>query len=198
MGRVQEPATSAEAVAADTLSSDSEPPAQAQLQTASPSTSSASPPVSPSAMPDVPTSPKEAQEAQEPRLTAQELVPLVQAWRSLLASLVVHNAGAAGVNAPPSSTISTGSVASTAPASATVPRPTLSVPSLSSAVAQQHVPARATATTALAMPGSEQALQAQQAAMLYFMQCVASQASQAGNVPSSTADQTVTGVQARG
>ena len=194
--RVQEPATSAEAVAADTLSSDSEPPAQAQLQTASPSTSSASPPVSPSAMPDVPTSPKEAQ---EPRLTAQELAPLVQAWRSLLASLVVHNAGAAGVNTPPSSTISTGSVAGTAPASATVPRPTLSVPSsLSSAVAQQHVPARATATTALAMPGSEQAQQAQQAAMLYFMQCVASQASQAGGVPSGAADQTVTGVQARG
>merc|ERR1712146_744454 len=153
MGRVQEPATSAEAVAADTLSSDSEPPAQAQLQTASPSTSSASPPVSPSAMPDVPTSPKEAQ---EPRLTAQELAPLVQAWRSLLASLVVHNAGAAGVNTPPTSTISTGNAAGTAAASAPVPRPTLSAPSsLSSAVAQQHVPARPTATTALAMPGSE-------------------------------------------
>jgi len=196
--RVQAPATSVE-TAESTLSSDSEPQAQAQLQAVSPSTSSTSPPVSPvspSAMPSVPTSPKEAQ---EPRLTAQELAPLVQAWRSLLASLVVHNAGAAGVNTPPTSTISTGNAAGTAAASAPVPRPTLSAPSsLSSAVAQQHVPARPTATTALAMPGSEQAQQAQQAAMLYFMQCVASQASQAGNVPSSTADQTVTGVQARG
>lgn len=193
---VQAPASSVETAAEDTLTSDSQPQPQPHVPAASPSTSSASPPVSPSAMPSAPPSPKEAQ---EPRLTAQELAPLVQAWRSLLASLVVHNAGAAGANAPPTSSASTGSVAGTAAAPAPVPRPTLSVPvPLPSTVSQQHVPTRPATTAAAATQGSQQAQQAQQAAMLYFMQCVASQASQSGGVPPGATDQTMARVEARG
>lgn len=189
---VQAPASSVDTAAEDTLASDS----HAHAPTASPSTSSASPPVSPGAMPSAPSSPKEAQ---EPRLTAQELAPLVQAWRSLLASLVVHNAGAAGANAQPASSAATGSVAGTAAAPAPVPRPTLSIPvPLPSAASQQHVPARAATAAAVATHGPQQAQQAQQAAMLYFMQCVASQASQPGGVPPGAADQAMARVEARG